>query len=94
MRRFWRTKQKPDVKRNIVFVLVNGYLLLLTVALLTSPTTAYFTDSTVIEGNIAAGEFASEENEAKADKGDQETVQSETDQESESEQADQSDEAT
>ncbi|HLS09215.1 SipW-dependent-type signal peptide-containing protein [Lentibacillus sp.] len=94
MSRFLWTKRNPDVKRSIVFPLVCSYLLFLTVALLTSPTNAYFTDSAVTEGDLsAAGQFASEGNITKAGKDNQDTGQPETHQESESEQAEQRDEA-
>lgn len=51
--RYW-TKNKITRKKYLLFPLVMGYLLLVTVSQLTTPTTAYFTDSKSVDGKISA----------------------------------------
>ncbi|WP_164085286.1 hypothetical protein [Virgibacillus dokdonensis] len=48
---FW-FRNNSDKKKNILFFIVIGYLLFVTISQCITPTTAYFTDSRKVSGNI------------------------------------------
>ncbi|TFJ94432.1 SipW-dependent-type signal peptide-containing protein [Lentibacillus salicampi] len=73
MRRFWRRRR--ELKGNIIFPLTGFYLLFLTAALITSPTTAYFTDTATVEGSLTASDQFAENNVKNTDEQNEEDEQ-------------------
>lgn len=56
MARFYKSNKHTRLTKYIGIPLIAGYLLLLTVALLVSPTSASFTDSQTITGKLSASD--------------------------------------
>ena len=84
--RCW-TKYKMTSKKYLLFPLVMGYLLLVTVSQWTTPTTAYFTDSQSIDGKVSASkQFCKTEKECTTE---QKRVEEQTKSENRKQEADQ-----
>ncbi|MEN1967535.1 hypothetical protein WMZ97_05585 [Lentibacillus sp. N15] len=83
MRCFLRAWKQLLLKRYVMFPLIIGYLTFLTISLMATPTTAYFTDSASVNEKLTmADHFAGEEQEEPTDTkkpDNQETQTSDTD---------------